>query len=250
VSDDLDRFFTSLHRDANDPVLADAAAIRRTGDRRTRHHRVAGAGVACLATVAAVAGATSLAGHGTGGRVPVTPWSSAPASTPASYPPSGPASEPPSTPPSGPPSTPPPRATHACQVADFGRVSAYSDGTMGTMHWVVSLADVGSEPCSLDTGASVWLTDPDTGRDVRLQPDDPHPARLAVRPGQQAVFVLTMGTAGLESANDPSCQHSVLYQTLKVQLADGVRTAQNLGIGFACKGHNDAGPTVGGWSAG
>src|SRR5215467_14243779 len=99
MSDDLDRFFTSLHRDADGPVLADAAAIRRTGTRRTRTNRVVGAGVTCLAAAAAVAGATTLAAHG-GGRVPVAPSTS----LPPSGPPSG---AEPSGPPSGPPSAPP-----------------------------------------------------------------------------------------------------------------------------------------------
>jgi len=253
MSEDLDRYFAALRHDAGDPVLADVTAIRRTGDRRTRNNRLVGGGVACLAAVAAVFGVTSLTGHDNAGRVPVGPGPSRTVSVPPSpgTEPSGPPSGSGSQPPSGPASTPASPATHACGPADFGNASAYSDGAAGTQHWVVTFYDIAQGACTLSPRtATVRLTDPDTGKDVKLKGDDTPPAKITVRPGQQVGFTLTMATVALESANDPSCRHAATYHTVKVQLDGGVFTVSNLAMNFSCKGHNDAGPTVGGWGAG
>ena len=72
---------------------------------------------------------------------------------------------------------------------------------MGTAPWVVNFYDLASEACTLSPRtATVWLTDPDTGQDVKLQRDDTPPAKITIQPGQLTGFVLTMATVALESA--------------------------------------------------
>jgi hypothetical protein len=253
MSDELDRFFISLHRDADNPVLTDAAAIRHTGTRRTRTNRVVGAGVACLAAIAAVAGATALAGHGSGSsRVPVAPSSSLPPSGPPSGAPGF--SGPPSGPASAPPSLPPPSANQACRVADLTETDHSGDGAMGTYFWGITFTNTGAEACYLDARAQVWLTDPDTGHDVKLVRDPGQlagtPDRVDVAPGQQVAVTLRMAVQGLVESQPSECTHTVTYETVKVQFADGIFVGHNQAIAFACRGDKGNGPYVSDWATG
>lgn len=263
MSDELDRYFESLRRDSEGPVLAGAATIRHTGTRRTRSHRIAGAGIACLATATAVAGVTTLTGHrgtptartpGTGtSSVPVTissppasspPSVAPPSTTPSTTPPSTPSATPTTTAPSSPPA-------HACRVADLTLADHYSDGAMGTQHWVLDFTNTGSGPCTLDPQPRVWLTDPDTGRQVELQrdpqQDPPSHAKVLVQHGDMVGFNMRMATVELQNDPTAGCGQGAIYDTLRLQLADGVLTESHLQMGYSCKGSHSQGPFLGDW---
>lgn len=257
MPDELDRYFNALRRDSDSTLLTDSNEIRRTGTRRARNRHLASAGLACLAVAAVVVGVATLSPGGrtvaqipaAGGKTPsvaTTPPTPSPLKTPG---PTGPTSTPSKSAGAGTPqgNNPP------CTVADFGQNGAMSDSAAGTAIWVVTFTNVGSRTCALGGLPTVWLVDPDTGRQVRLHDANPYqaphaPRKVLVQPGQQVTTALSMGTVALESSDPASCAHTVTYQTMKVQLSNGVFTAHNLGMSFSCKGLHGAGPNAGDWT--
>jgi hypothetical protein len=127
-------------------------------------------------------------------------------------------------------------------------VTAHSDSATSHDVFVVTFRRSGSSKCRLAPLPTVWLTDPNTGHDIKLPDGNPFDAPHATKPvivgAKQSVSIAVNNIDGhVYPTPPPSCAKPITYQTMKVQLAGGVLVAHGLDMLFPCSG-----PSAGDWS--
>jgi hypothetical protein len=238
VSTDLDQMFAAARADGDEVPLAGPADLRRIGDRRTRHRRVALAGGAAFAVAAVVAFGVAVAGSGPN---TVNPPASSPTASAAPTPSVAGSPTPTGagvigaapTAPSAPPTSPSRAAGAACRKGDLRVLPVGGDGATGHVGWHVNVSNKSGTMCTL-SGVPRLVTS--SGTTVPATPEGS--ATVKLQPGATANATYVIITAGMcSTVSNPPGFKPVDYKNLSIVLASGERMAvPGLELNVQCGG--------------